>query len=73
MFKRFTYKEFTIILGIVVALIVVFALWIRQPSKSLSKTSQVEWRWDFHMLKDKTAKIYVSAFEELLSGRNSPY
>jgi hypothetical protein len=32
MTKRFTYKELTLILGIIVALIVVFTMWIRKPS-----------------------------------------
>ncbi len=45
MIKRFTYKEFTLLLGIIVALIIIFALWIRQPSKSFSRTTKVlEWK-----------------------------
>ena len=30
MMKRFTYKELTLVLGIVVALVVIFTLWLRR-------------------------------------------
>jgi ABC-type transporter Mla subunit MlaD len=36
MIKRFTYKELTLVLGIVVALLVIFTLWLRQPSGTFS-------------------------------------
>ena len=36
MIHKFTYKEFTLILGIAVALIIVFTLWIRQPEGKIS-------------------------------------
>jgi hypothetical protein len=64
MIKRFTYKEFTLLLGVIVALIIVFALWIRQPSKSFSRTTKVS-EWKIKIPGNSNIKNLVKAFEEL--------
>jgi ABC-type cobalamin transport system permease subunit len=64
MIKRFTYKEFTLLLGVIVALIIVFALWIRQPAKSFSRTTKLL-EWKLNIPTDTNVKNLVNAFEEL--------
>lgn len=73
MIKRFTYKELTLLIGVVVALIVIFTLWIRQPLDVYPRTSKAPVLSEIHKLKNTALKNYISVFEELLSGRNSPY
>jgi hypothetical protein len=73
MIKRFTYKELTLVLGIVVALVVVFTLWLRQPSGVFSDTLKFPTRAGISTVKKSAIKNYFAAFEELLSGRNNPY
>jgi hypothetical protein len=76
--KRFTYRELTLVLGILVALIVIFALWGRQPFSSYSKTKKVPSGisntiiTQFYTLKKSAIKTYA-VFEELHSNRSNPY
>jgi hypothetical protein len=71
MTNRFTYREFTLIAGVVVALIVIFTLWFRQPSVVANGRPKVT--TDFSTLRKESIKRYFIAFEELLSDLNSPY
>ena len=73
MMKRFTYKELTLVLGIVVALVVIFALWLRQPAGTFSDTLKLPTPAGVSTVKKSAIKNYVAAFEELLSGRSNPY
>ena len=73
MMKRFTYKELTLVLGIVVALVVIFTLWLRQPSGTFSDTLKVSTPAGVSTVKKSAVKNYFAAFEELLSGRSNPY
>ena len=73
MIKRFTYKELTLILGIIVAVIVIFTLWVRQPSKVFSGTSKGLGFSGLRVVEKSAVKNYFNAFEELLSNRNNPY
>ena len=73
MIKRFTYKELTLVLGIVVALLVIFTLWLRQPSGTFSDSLKLPTRAGISTVKKSSIKNYVAAFEELLSGRSNPY
>jgi hypothetical protein len=76
--KRFTYRELTLVLGILVALIVIFAIWSRQPFNSYSKTKKGPSSISntiitrFYTLKKSVIKGYV-VFEELHSNRSNPY
>jgi hypothetical protein len=71
MIKKFTYRELTLLLGVVVAVIVVFTLWIRQPFSS--STSHIPVVTTLKKINEATKKNYVSAFEVLHSGRSNPY
>ena len=73
MIKRFTYKELTLVLGIVVALVVIFTLWLRQPSGTFSDTLKLPTPAGISTVKKSAIKNYFAAFEELLSGRSNPY
>ena len=73
MIKRFTYKELTLVIGIVVALLVVFTLWLRQPSGTFSDTLRLPKHTGISAVKKSAIKNYFAAFEELLSGRSNPY
>lgn len=73
MIKRFTYKELTLILGIIVALIVVFTLWIRQPSQSVSGSARLPKLTNFVPVKSHVIQHAATVFVERLSGRNNPY
>ena len=60
MIKRFTYKELTLVIGIVVALLVIFTLWLRQPSGTFSgyiKTLRITLA--FQQLKKAPLKIIL--------------
>jgi hypothetical protein len=73
MTKRFTYKELTLIIGVVVAVIVVFTLWIRQPLSAYLPTSHASGSIEIRKVTRTPLKNYFNAFEELLSGQNNPY
>ena len=64
MIKKFTYKELTLILGVLVAVIIVFTLWVYQPSRSrpalgAKRPSIVE------VFKNSVIKTYVAVVDEL--------
>jgi hypothetical protein len=64
MIKKFTYKEFTLILGVLVALIIVFTLWVYQPTRlraafGAKRPSIVE------VFKNSVIKTYVAVADEL--------
>jgi hypothetical protein len=60
------------LLGVLVAMIVVFTLWARQPfSYPISQEPAVVTK--VKKLKEATVKNYVNAFEVLHSGQNNPY
>jgi hypothetical protein len=64
MIKKFTYKELTLILGVLVALIIVLTLWVYQPSRtrtsfSIKRPSVVE------VFKNSVIKTYVAVVDEL--------
>ena len=73
MARRFTYKELTLILGVVVAFIVILTLWLRQPLESFFDASYFPGTSQIEMLKKEIVDTYVSAFAELVSGRSNPY
>lgn len=73
MIKRFTYKELTLLLGILVALIVIFTLWIRQPANAISRTSKVPGFSRLYSIKKNILKRYVIVFDALHLNQNSPY
>lgn len=71
MIKRFTYRQLTLLIGVIVALIVVFTLWIRVPFSQV--TSHVPVVTKLKKFKEAAVKDYVRAFEVLPSGQNNPY
>jgi hypothetical protein len=71
--KRFTYRELTLVAGVVVALIVAFTLWFRQPLNALPGKPKVTGTTGFSSLRKESMKKYFIAFEELLSDLNNPY
>jgi hypothetical protein len=73
MMKRFTYKELTLVLGIAVALVVIFTLWLRHPSGSFSDSLRIPTPAGVSTVKKSSVKNYFAAFGELLSGRSNPY
>jgi hypothetical protein len=72
MIKRFTYKELTLLLGIVVALTVIFTLWIRQPSGTFSNILKLSTPSGMSAIKKSLIKDFV-VFEELFSSQSNPY
>jgi hypothetical protein len=63
MIKRFSYKEFTLLFGILVALLIIFALWFGQPSAMFSRSSKLlEWKVNVPKV---NVKELVKVFEEL--------
>ena len=72
MIKRFTYKELTLVLGIVVALTVIFTLWIRQPSGTFSDILKFSTPSGMSTIKRSLIKDFV-VFEELFSNQSNPY
>jgi hypothetical protein len=72
MIKRFTYKELTLVLGIVVALAVIFTLWIRQPAGTFSNILKLSTPTGMSTIKRSLIKDFV-VFEELFSNQNNPY
>ena len=73
MVRRFTYKELTLLIGVVVALIVIFTLWVRQPYIDLAPRSKATVLFGTRKASNAAFKNYVIAFEEHLSGRSNPY
>lgn len=76
---RFTYRELTLVMGIVVALIVVFSLWSRQPFGSHLKTKGAPADVSntiisqFYTIKESVIKGYFGASSVLLSKQSNPY
>jgi hypothetical protein len=76
--KRFTYRELTLVVGIVVALIVIFTLWLRQPVQAFTRNADARTSL-FYDLKRSFMQKKIMIQEEvnglagLLSGRNNPY
>jgi hypothetical protein len=60
------------LLGVVVAMIVVFTLWVRQPFGSFTSQEPAVMT-KVKNLKEATMKDYLNAFEVLHSGQNNPY
>jgi hypothetical protein len=73
MIRRITHKELTLLIGVVVALIVIFTLWVRQPISNLAPRSKSTVLSGIRNVKIAAFRSYVIAFEEHLSGRNNPY
>jgi hypothetical protein len=70
MINKFTYKELTLLLGILVALIIVFALWIRQP-KSGASTFGIKRPSVVEVIKNSVVKAYVNVAGERLSDQSN--
>ena len=68
--KGFTYRELTLLIGVIVAVIVIFTLWIRQPFRQNTLRIPIA---DIEKVSKVTLKKYVNAFEVLRSNRNNPY
>jgi hypothetical protein len=62
MIKNFTYKELTLLLGILVALIIVFTLWIRQPAGKIS-TFGIKRPSVVETIKSTAIKTYANMIE----------
>jgi hypothetical protein len=71
--RRFTYKELTLVLGIVVALVVIFTLWLREPSGAFSGTLKLSTPTGLSTVKKSVIKNYFYVFEELQLDRSNPY
>jgi hypothetical protein len=76
--KRFTYRELTLVLGIVVALIVIFTLWLRQPVHGSPRNSDPRTSFFYNFKKSFTQKKvtverHFNGFVGLLSNQNNPY
>jgi hypothetical protein len=76
--KRFTYRELTLVVGIVVALIVIFTLWFRQPVQALTRNSDHRTSLFYNIKKSFIHKKVmieqeINGLAGLLSGRNNPY
>ena len=73
MTTRFTYRELTLLAGVVVAVIVAFTIWFRQPLNALPGKPKVTGTTGISSFKKEKMKKYFIVFEELLSDLNSPY
>jgi hypothetical protein len=60
------------LLGVVVAMIVVFTLWVRQPFSHFNMQDPAVVT-KVKNLKKETVKDYINAFEALHSSQNNPY
>jgi hypothetical protein len=70
MIKRFTYRELTVLIGVIVAVIVIFTLWVRQPfGHSILRFPLAE----VEKARAVAVKEYINVFEALRSNRNNPY
>jgi hypothetical protein len=72
MIKKFTYKELTLILGIIVALIVVFTMWLRQPLPAFSSVRLPKLS-SFVAVQGKAIRQSFSVFGELPLDQNNLY
>lgn len=70
MIKRFTYRELTLLIGVAVAVIIIFTLWVRQPFAQNPLRIPIA---DIQKIREITLKKSVNAFEVLRSNRNNPY
>lgn len=73
MINKFRHKELTLLIGVIVAVIVVFTLWIRQPFNLAPGPTKTSGLPGVEIIKKSVIKNYVSGFEELVSGRSNPY
>jgi hypothetical protein len=77
MAKRFTYRELTLLLGIVVALLVAFTFWLREPTvqsaKPTSEVSTIQKVSNALDAKKKFIASYINDFSVLFSNRSNPY
>jgi predicted ABC-type sugar transport system permease subunit len=64
MVKKFTYKELTLVLGILVALIIVFTLWIYKPT-SMHANFRAKRPSIVEIFRDSAIKTYAAAADEL--------
>ena len=70
MINKFTYRELTLVIGVIVAVIVIFTLWVRQPfGHSILRLPIAE----VQKVRDVALKEHINAFEVLLSNRSNPY
>ncbi len=70
MIKRFTYRELTLLIGVIVAVIVILTLWVRQPFVPGILRFPIA---DVQKVREIAIKECINAFEELHSNQNSPY
>lgn len=76
--KRFTYRELTLVVGIVVALIVIFTLWLRQPVNAFTRNDDPRTSLFYNLKRSFTQKKVmieqqVNGLAGLLLNRNNPY
>ena len=76
--KRFIYRKLTLVVGIVVALIVIFTLWLRQPVHAFTRKADSRTSLFYNLKKSFTQKKVileqqVNGLAGLLLGRNNPY
>ena len=64
MIKKFTYKELTLILGILVALIIVFTIWIYKPA-GVHATFRAKRPSIVEIFKDSAIKTYATVYDVL--------
>lgn len=65
MMNRFTYRELTVLAGIIVALIVVLTLWFSHPVITAPNKPKVSGSSIFSTIKKEAIRKYFTAFEEL--------
>ena len=70
MSKKFTYRELTLLIGVIVAVIVIFTLWARQPFDQSTLRIPIAGKQN---LKEVAVRKYVKAFEVLPLDQNNPY
>lgn len=77
MSKRFTYRELTLLLGIAVALIVLFTFWIRQlaPLSQLPNTTTTSFQKVYDSLTETKEQFeqIANGFLVPFSSQNNPY
>ena len=75
MAKRFTYRELTLLLGIVVALIVMFTFWHPQwaPQSPTAEVSSIQHVYDMIDEQKELFREAINGFSVLSSNRNSLY
>lgn len=77
MSKRFTYRELTLLLGIAVALIVLFTFWLRQPDSfsKLPSTTPTSFQRVYESMNETKEQVeqMANGFLVLFSNQNNPY